>query len=90
MDIYSFSLVFVYLGEFFVVCFVLAAQHSFAILEVGLVFWGCIFPFIPLLHSQSVPCGSNRGNSTLRPEEGTCDLELSQSTHSIPVATVIG
>lgn len=54
MDIYSFSLVFVYLGEFFVVCFVLAAQHSFAILEVGLVFWGCIFPFIPLLHSQSV------------------------------------
>ena len=43
-----------FLWGVFVVCFVLASQHSFAILEVGLVFWDCIFPFISLLPSQSV------------------------------------
>lgn len=43
-----------FLGGVFVVCFVLAAQDSFAILEVGLVFWDCIFPFISLLPSESV------------------------------------
>ena len=58
--------------------------------------WGgtCLLGLhLPLYTPSSLPvspCGSNRGNSTLRPEEGTCDLDLSQSTHSIPVATVIG
>ena len=41
-------------GGVFVVCFVLAAQHSFAIFEVGLIFGDCTFPFISLLLSQSV------------------------------------
>lgn len=58
--------------------------------------WGgtCLLGLhLPLYIPSSLPvspCGSNRGNSTLRPEEGTCDLDLSQSSHSIPVATVIG